>query len=62
MMISYMIEYQNSFKFAYLFHDNLIDMISKGVKMKDLFNSEIFNMNVELELWPQTDEIEETIS
>ena len=52
MMVSYMIKYQNSFKYAYLFHDNLIDLISKGVKMTELFNSEIFNVNLEMEFWP----------
>lgn len=36
MMIDYIIEHQNSFYYAHLFHNNLIELINKGVQMGDL--------------------------
>jgi hypothetical protein len=38
-MIDYITNYQNSYVFAHLFTDNLVDMLFRGVDCKKLFES-----------------------
>lgn len=51
-IINYIIEHQNSFIFSYLFKDNLIQIMQKGIKVSKLLKSDIFQHTFEYELWP----------
>lgn len=37
-----------------MFEHNLVDLINKGVSMKDLFESNIFTYNFDYDEWPAT--------
>ena len=54
LMIDYIVEYQNSYYYGHLFNHNVIDLINKGVKMKELFKSNIFNHTFDYDEWPST--------
>ena len=41
-MIEYMCKFQNSWVYANLFDNNLVTLITKGVTLKPLFESDIF--------------------
>lgn len=40
-MIDYIVEYQNNHAYANLFHNNLVELINKGVSMEALFKSKV---------------------
>lgn len=54
MMISYIINYQNSYVYSHLFENNLVDLLRKAVMMKDLFESNVFNHTFDFDEWPAT--------
>lgn len=41
LMINYICKFQNNFVYSHLFEHNLVDLITKGVDMKVLFNSNV---------------------
>jgi len=51
-MVNYICTYQNNFIYNHLFNDNLVLMLNKGVKLKTLFNSKIFNYVFDFDEWP----------
>ena len=61
MMIKYIITYQNKYVYAHLFENNLVDLIEKGVEMRGLFNSKIFNHSFDFDEWPTTSAVTETM-
>jgi hypothetical protein len=54
MFNKYICKYQNSFVFSHLFEHNLLKQIKCGVTMLDLFNSNIFNHELDFSEWPST--------
>lgn len=54
LMIDYIVEYQNSYFYSHLFHYNAIDLLNKGVKLEELFKSNIFNHTFDYDEWPST--------
>jgi len=54
LMIDYICKFQNSYVYSHLFENNLVDLINKGVKMTDLFNSNVFNHTFDYDEWPAT--------
>lgn len=51
-MINYIIKYQNSYVYSYLFEDNLVDLLQKGINVSGLLNSDIFFHRFDFESWP----------
>ena len=51
-MIEYMCRFQNKWVFANLFDNNLVTLISKGVTLSPLFESDIFQHKIEYAEWP----------
>lgn len=51
-MIDYICEYQNEWVYSNLFYNNLVTLLTKGVTLKKLFNSNVFRKKVEEEAWP----------
>jgi len=47
-LINHVIQHQNSYVYSYLFKDNLIDIMEKGIEVAPLFNSEVFIYNFDL--------------
>jgi|TARA_B110000285_G_C15138101_1_gene628603 hypothetical protein len=41
-IIQYVVKYQNNYVYSYLFTDNLLELITKGVEVSALLKSEIF--------------------
>jgi len=52
-IIKYIVQYQNSVSFHFLFDDILIDLISKGIEVTPLLNSKIFCYKFECEDYPR---------
>jgi len=61
LMVAYMVKHQNQFVYAHLFQKNLVDFINKGVKMYDLFQSNIMNYHFDFDEWPATSENDTTV-
>jgi hypothetical protein len=51
-IIEFIVKCQNSYFFSFLFEDNAIDLLEKGIIMKPLFESNIFHPTFEFEHWP----------
>ena len=43
LIIKYIVENQNSYAFSFLFKDNFIELMEKGIIVTELLNSNIFN-------------------
>ena len=54
LIIDYIINHQNSYVFSFLFRDNLIKIINRGVKVAKLLQSGIFCHKFDFEYWPST--------
>lgn len=52
LIIQYIQKYQNSYVFLFLFQDNFISLIEKGIKVADLLQSDIFCHQFDFEDWP----------
>lgn len=52
LIIDYIIKYQNSYIFSYLFKSNLIKLINRGVPVSPLLQSDVFEHQFEFENWP----------
>lgn len=52
MIVDYITKNQNKWVYASLFHNNLVTLLKKGVRLADLFESEIFMMPVKFPEWP----------
>ena len=58
-IIQYVVDYQNHFISSYLFNKNLPDLIDVGIPVTNLFKSQIFQFNLDLDEWPQTHDNED---
>ena len=52
-MIDYIIKFQNSFVFQFLFEDNFIKLLEKGIKLAPLLQSEVFYFEFNHDEWPR---------
>jgi hypothetical protein len=51
-MIEYIVRYQNSYAFSFLFESHMHSLLEKGIKVASLLESEVFCHHFELEDWP----------
>lgn len=51
-MIEFIVQNQNNFCFSFLFEDVLVNLVNKGIKVKNLLESDIFCHHFELDDWP----------
>lgn len=51
-IINYIITYQNSYKYAHLFENNLIELIEKEVDVTPLLKSNVLNYTFDFDEWP----------
>lgn len=51
-IFDYIINYQNSYVYSFLFEDNLIDIMDKGIDCSSLINSDIFCHRIDFPEWP----------
>ena len=51
-IIQYVVKYQNSYVYSYLFTDNLLSLIDKGVDVASLLASDIFYQRFDFQEWP----------
>lgn len=54
LMVDYIVRYQNSYVYAHLFQYNVVELLQKSVRMKDLFESTIFNHTFDFDEWDST--------
>jgi len=54
LMIDYIVANQNSYVYANLFQNNFVDLLNKGVEMKDVLQSKVFNHTFDFDEWPAT--------
>ena len=54
LIIEYVINHQNSYVFSFLFKNNLIKIVNRGVKVAKLLQSDIFCHKFDYEYWPST--------
>lgn len=52
MIVEYIIKYQNSYVFLFIFSKNLKNLLEKGIKIYNLLESDIFCHQFEYEDWP----------
>lgn len=50
-MITYVIHYQNDYRYAHLFQTNLIELIQKEVNVTPLLNSAVLNYTFDYDEW-----------
>ena len=53
-MIKHILTYQNDYVYSNLFRHNFVDLLNKGVKLKSLVASKIFNHTFDFDAWPAT--------
>ena len=53
-IIDYIVRYQNYFVSSYLFNKNLPNLIEKGVFIKALLDSDVFQFTFDFDEWPST--------
>lgn len=51
-MIGYVIKYQNSYVYSFLFKKNFMQLIQIGIQVTDLLNSDIFCYQFDYMEWP----------
>jgi hypothetical protein len=52
LIIEHIVEYQNSYAFIFLFQDNLLSLLLKGIAVADLLSSDIFSHMFDADDWP----------
>ena len=51
-IIDYIIKHQNNYVYSYLFENNLVSIIEKGIEITDLLNSDVFCHRFDYQEWP----------
>lgn len=51
-IIKYIVRYQNNFTSAFLFKNNLADLVERGFNLQSLLNSKVLTYEFEFEGWP----------
>lgn len=62
LMIDYIIKHQNNYVYSFLFEDNLVDLLQKGINISGLLNSDIFFHRFDFESWPAVHHCDRSIS
>lgn len=52
LMIQYIVRYQNNYTASYLFLKNIPILLEKGIKLKELFESNVFTKTFDYDDWP----------
>lgn len=53
-ILEYIVKYQNNFVSSFLFNRNFTTLLEKGIEVKSLLESQIFNYEFDLDEWPST--------
>lgn len=53
-MIEYIVKYQNNMVSSFLFLKNFPELIHKGIEVKPLLDSHVFNYEFDFDDWPST--------
>ena len=51
---NYIVTYQNNYVSSFLFLNNFQNMIQKGIKIRELFDSNVFCLKFDFDEWPST--------
>ncbi len=51
-IIKYIVKYQNNFVSSFLFLKNFPTLLDKGISIKPLLDSQVFNYEFDLDEWP----------
>jgi hypothetical protein len=54
MILDHIVKYQNSFTSSYLFTNNLLKIMNKGIDTNNLIGSAVFNCKFQFDEWPST--------
>lgn len=60
-IIEFIVKYQNSYVFSFLFDGLLIKLLNKGIKVTQLFESDIFCHSFEYDDWPVVHSAEDSL-
>ena len=52
--MKYVVTYQNNFVSSFLFLRNFTTLLDKGIEVKELLDSQVFNYEFDLDEWPST--------
>lgn len=52
LLISYIVKYQNNFVSSYMFLMNIPILMEKGISLHDLFDSKVFSVVFDFDMWP----------
>ena len=53
-MLDYIVKYQNVYSSSFLFKKNLGTILERGIKIKNLLDSNVYNMEFDFDEWPST--------
>ena len=53
-ILDYIVENQNVYHSSFLFNKNLGDILKKGIKIKKLLDSKVYNYEFEFDEWPNS--------
>jgi len=53
-IMDYIVKYQNNFVSSFLFQKNFPTLMEKGIEVKNLLESHVFNYTFDLDEWPST--------
>ena len=51
-MINYIVKYQNSYVYSYLFQNNLLQLMEMGIEISHLLRSKVFHDKFDFQEWP----------
>ena len=54
LIIKYIVQHQNSYAFSFLFKDNLLELMEKGINVSELLESNVFNHQIIFHGWPMS--------
>ena len=52
LIISHIVKYQNNYTASFLFRNNILKMLDKGIDLEELFCSQIFEYEFDADEWP----------
>lgn len=61
-IIKYIHNHQNNYVSSFLFTNNIIKLMQRGVMLEELFNSQVFNYTFDYDEWPSTHPVREYYS
>lgn len=58
-IINHVVKHQNNFTSSFLFMENFINLVEKGILVRGLLNSDIFSFKFDYEEWPLSHTLDE---